>query len=295
MKKILKIKEKFLYHGACETSSNRSQEIKTKKFTAEELEEIEKLPKNFDGRKVWGKMCPSLNHISDQSGCGSCWAFGTLEAMSDRICIKSNGTQQVQLSSVHITACDNRDEGCKGGFLDRAYDFYENTGVVSGGDYNSSIGCWPYPFKPCEHSKYIATTHYPLCPPDFYETPKCLNKCQSSYNISFEEDKHFGHAVYTVEIDKIKLEIFKNGPVTGSFALYEDFLSYQGGIYQYVKGALLGGHALKLIGWGVENDKEYWIMSNSWNTDWGEKGFVRMLQYESDIERNIYASLPRFK
>jgi len=32
------------------------------------------LPKEFDPRKEWGSMCPSLNMLRDQGDCGSCWS-----------------------------------------------------------------------------------------------------------------------------------------------------------------------------------------------------------------------------
>jgi C1A family cysteine protease len=48
------------------------------------------LPENFDARTAW-PQCKSIGHIRDQSTCGSCWAFGAVEAMSDRLCIGSNG------------------------------------------------------------------------------------------------------------------------------------------------------------------------------------------------------------
>lgn len=44
------------------------------------------------------------------------------------------------------------------------------------------------------------------------------------------------------------------------------------GIYQYKAGALDGVHSVKLIGWGTEKGTPYWLLVNSWNTDWGEKG-----------------------
>jgi len=35
-------------------------------------------------------------------------------------------------------------------------------------------------------------------------------------------------------------------------------------------------HATNVVGWGSENDKEYWIMRNSWSSTWGESGYIRI-------------------
>jgi hypothetical protein len=56
------------------------------------------LPTSFDARTQWGAMCPTVLEVRDQSACGSCWAHGAVEAMSDRICIQSNGAKKVHLS-----------------------------------------------------------------------------------------------------------------------------------------------------------------------------------------------------
>ena len=44
---------------------------------------------------------------------------------------------------------------------------------------------------------------------------------------------------------------------------------------------MLGGHAVKILGWGTEDDTPYWLVANSWNTDWGDKGMchVRMIDF----------------
>jgi hypothetical protein len=35
---------------------------------------------------------------------------------------------------------------------------------------------------------------------------------------------------------------------------------------------MLGGHAIRILGWGTENGTPYWLVANSWNPDWGNKG-----------------------
>ena len=44
------------------------------------------------------------------------------------------------------------------------------------------------------------------------------------------------------------------------------------GVYQHRTGPLVGGHAVKILGWGVEGGVDYWLAANSWNPDWGDKG-----------------------
>ena len=59
----------------------------------------------------------------------------------------------------------------------------------------------------------------------------------------------------------IKEEIFLNGPVNTGFYVYSDFLEYKSGVYRHTHGRLLGGHAVKIIGWGTEdNGNEFWIV-----------------------------------
>jgi hypothetical protein len=41
-------------------------------------------------------------------------------------------------------------------------------------------------------------------------------------------------------------------------------------------------HSITLVGYGEENGVKYWIGMNTWGTDWGEKGFFRILRGEND-------------
>ena len=41
-------------------------------------------------------------------------------------------------------------------------------------------------------------------------------------------------------------------------------------------GPRAAGHAIKLVGWGVDNGVKYWRVANSWNKWWGEEGYFRI-------------------
>jgi cathepsin B len=58
-----------------------------------------------------------------------------------------------------------------------------------------------------------------------------------------------------------------------------------------VTGKNLGGHAIKMIGWGVENGTPYWLCVNSWNNTWGEQGLFKILRgsNECGIEGSVVA------
>jgi len=88
-----------------------------------------------------------------------------------------------------------------------------------------------------------------------------------------------------------------NGPVEASFEVYDDFPTYKSGVYYYTKGAALGGHAIKIVGWGVEGGVPYWRVANSWNGDWGDKGFfkIRRGTNECGIEAGVVAGIPIIK
>jgi hypothetical protein len=76
-----------------------------------------------------------------------------------------------------------------------------------------------------------------------------------------------GKTSYSVKGEtRIQKEIMTNGPVQVAFSVFSDFINYKSGVYQHLTGDMLGGHAVKMIGWGMENGIKYWLCVNSWNT-----------------------------
>jgi len=68
------------------------------------------------------------------------------------------------------------------------------------------------------------------------------------------------------------------GPIATAFTVYEDFENYVSGIYHHVSGAMAGGHAVRFVGWGEESGTKYWKVANSWNPNWGEEGYFRIIR-----------------
>jgi cathepsin B len=207
----------------------------------------------FDARKEWpGKV----HAIRDQQQCGSCWAFGATEALSDRFYIEE-GLDYV-LSPQHLVSCDTGNYGCNGGYLNVAWNFMASTGVATD-------ECYPYTSGNGDSGV-----------------------CKSTCADGSEMVKHHAEKIQgTGNVKKTMQAIQKDGPVEAAFTVYQDFMNYKSGIYHHVSGGMLGGHAIKAVGWGTEGGVDYWIMANSWGTSWGEDGFFKIKRGDCGIDSQM--------
>ena len=251
---------------------------------------LKAIPDTFDARTQWPD-CPSISLIRDQGACGSCWAFGAVESMSDRYCISF--AEQVNISAQDLNSCCRScGQGCDGGYPEAAWNWWKATGIVTGGLYESGNGCQPYTIAACSHHE-----PGPLAPCGNIEpTPECAKTCESSYTTPYATDKHKGASAYAVSsnVADIQTEIMTHGPVEAAFDVYSDFLTYKSGVYQHTSGSLDGGHAIKILGWGTENGTPYWLVANSWNPSWGDNGYFLILRGKNEcgIESGVVAGLP---
>jgi len=256
------------------------------------------IPESFDARQKWPE-CPSIGHIRDQANCGSCWAFASTEAYNDRTCIASKGKFQQLLSVQHTASCCGPNQcssyGCDGGQPGAAWDWFTNFGVVTGGDY-SDIGketsCWPYQLPMCSHH---VESQYPACSGET-TAPQCRKTCsEDKYAGKFDHDRRRASSAFSLDgREQIKRDLMTNGPVTAAFTVFEDFPNYKSGVYQHLTGNNLGGHAIKIIGWGKENNVEYWLVVNSWNDTWGDKGLFKIKMGDCGIDDMVTAGLVTF-
>jgi len=234
------------------------------------------VPTSFDARTNWAGC---IGPVLDQGHCGSCWAFGAVESLGDRFCIQTKGATNVSLSEQMLVSCDDTNDGCGGGDLITAWQYLKKHGTVT-------TDCYPYDMGTC---------HHPGC--SEWNTPSCNKTCQNGDKFT---NLYFAETAYAVSsvVTDIQTEIMTNGPAEVSFAVYEDFANYKSGVYIHTNGTLLGYHAVKNIGWGVDSaGVDYWIIQNSWNTDWGMNGFfyIRRGTDECGIEDNVTAGLAKVK
>ncbi|CAF0785362.1 unnamed protein product [Brachionus calyciflorus] len=216
-----------------------------------------KLPDEFDWRNVSG-----VNYISpirNQGSCGSCYAFASMAMNEARLRIKSLNTEQTIFSPQDIVECSEYSQGCDGGFP-----------YLISGKYAEDFGL-------VEES----------CNPYKGRDGKCSTdkSCKRRYSTKY----HYVGGFYGACNEALmKIELARNGPLVVGFQVYDDFLSYRGGIYHHTGARDLTNfkwnpfeetnHAVLLVGYGTDKatGQDYWIVKNSWGTGWGEKGYFRI-------------------
>eukprot|EP01015_Nassula_variabilis_P034741 TRINITY_DN8602_c0_g1_i8.p1 TRINITY_DN8602_c0_g1~~TRINITY_DN8602_c0_g1_i8.p1 ORF type:complete len:320 (-),score=76.41 TRINITY_DN8602_c0_g1_i8:178-1137(-) len=236
-------------------------EGKAPKVSYEHILQYTQVPVSFDARQQWGKL---IHPIRNQGGCGSCWAFGSSEAFSDRLAIATNGKTDIILSPQYSVSCDTASFGCSGGFLAATWHFFKSNGI---------------PSEECVRYTSIKG-----------DVRQCPNTCDDGSTLQLYKTKNVKS--YRTSEDA-KLDILTNGPVETAFRVYEDFMAYESGIYKYTEGSVIGAHAVKVLGWGNENGIKYWIAANSWTEDWGENGFFRIQENQCGFDTQMISGDPQ--
>jgi C1A family cysteine protease len=206
------------------------------------------LPSEWDWRNVNGVNW--ITPIRNQASCGSCVAFGSLGALE----------AVVQIEKGKIFDCD----------LSEAFLFFCGGGTCDNGMALSSA------------AKYIASPGVPdeLCFPYQSNDMDCSNR-------AVNWNSRVVRASYgAVSGSSIKNALITYGPILTDFDVYEDFDAYSGGIYEYVSGDYVAGHAVAIIGYN--DDPGYWICKNSWGKGWGETGYFRIKYNNCGIGQTGY-------
>jgi cathepsin B len=185
--------------------------------------------------------------VQNQGNCSSSFAFAIAGVYTDRFCVANEGTKTFTASPQHALACDKvGSKGCLGGYLVGSLDLGRVAGFVND-------ECLPY--NPSAADTCDA---------------KSLKSCKRSFVTDY---------CVAEGVNEIKNQISSGGPVAALVQVTREFLIYKGGVYDETLSdyKLDGLQAVKIVGWDEDtNGQEYWIIENSWGSDWGENGFAKI-------------------
>ncbi|CAH8485966.1 unnamed protein product [Dicrocoelium dendriticum] len=203
---------------------------------AKRVELPEALP-SFDWREK-GAVTP----VEDQGSCGSCWAFSVAGNIEGQYYL--NGGNLTSLSKQQLIDCDQLDDGCASGYPFQTYgEVIRMGGMVSAVDY-------PYLGGESQCRLNVSQILVKLGGALFLPTDE---KYQAKYLQQ--------HGPLSVGLDAKLLQFYQNGifnPPASRCSSYHL------------------NHAVLTVGFGKEKGIPFWIVKNSWGSDWGEDGYFRI-------------------
>lgn len=211
------------------------------------------LPSKLDWRDNDGNW---LTSIKNQGECGACQIFAGLAMIESWWKIKSGDPEiDIDLSEQYILSCADVG-GCDGGVIELAFEYIKEFGIPT-------ESCMPYQEN---------------------DTVPCDSKCTDWQEQTITIPEWGWITNFQDDVDLIKSALVKS-PVLGWLHVYQDFFSYESGVYERTSETLMGGHAVLIIGW--DDDLHCWICKNSLGSDWGENGYFRIKWGECNIGQAV--------
>jgi cathepsin L len=243
-------------------SSNRKSSIR-RNFLQQDAVENE-LP----AEKSWSNL-ETAKRIHNQGGCGSCWAIASSTVLEFHSEIHRG--QRRTFSAQQIVSCTPNPRECGG------------TGRCSGAtaelamEYVMKNGC-------AEESAVPYTGQDGTCTqPDMSPSASFLMNAAFDGQSANSGGSAFGMIGWETlprnEADPLMRALVERGPVAVSVAA-SDWNSYETGVFDSCSKDAIIDHAVTLIGYGQAGSDLVWVIQNSWGSDWGEGGHIRLLRQD---------------
>lgn len=188
-----------------------------------------------------------ISRVKAQRSCNSCYAFAVIGLMEYFYCRQTKNL--TDFSEQYVIDCGVKNElrGCKGGKITNVGRFIRKFGL----ELNAM-----YPYNGYENQ----------CP---IEDDRDDEKKTGYLRPQITKWQKFS------EITAWYKWILKSPLIVG-VNMPADFLAYGGGVHDGSNCEIGKTHAMLLVGSGREDDKEFWLLKNSYSDLWGENGYFRL-------------------
>jgi cysteine peptidase C len=216
------------------------------------------LPESWDPRKDGtATMCwkGTFDRVVDQGQCGACFAFASSFVFSMRQCLNTSGRINIAIAEQSVVSCLVDYSNLR---MSKGVGMSGTPGAAANGcDGGNPIQVW---LAMQADGRSVRTCNEYVAKPGT-EHPCGTNMCTKPLLYKT------GTKVTQVKKKReaLQAELFGNGPVYAGITCYSDLFAYKGGVYAKSASATDEGcHAVSVIGWGTDEGKFYWIVSNSW-------------------------------
>lgn len=221
---------------------------------------VNDLPRDVPASVDWRKK-GAVSSVKDQGNCGSCWAFSATEEIESQVFMKT-GKLPI-LSTQQIISCDKTDDGCDGGNTETAYAYVKKAGGLDTAS--------DYPDKSHKTGRTGKCT---------WDHKKAVQVAGFSYATKHCEKGPCKHQ----DEDALAAALATKGPVSICVnAGGNGWQVYKKGVFKKkCSGAASElDHCVQLVGYDKSGPTPYWIVRNSWNTDWGIEGYMHLKMGEN--------------
>ena len=189
----------------------------------------------------------AVTDVKNQGSCGSCWSFSTTGGLEGAHFIATG--ELVSYSEEQFVQCDyglQKNLGCNGGLMDKAFEYAESTAIATEADYPYTSGNGRR--GSCDSSKLEGASLKVTTYTDVEaNSPSQLKAALDKQPVSV-----------AIQANKLVFQMYKSGVITGT------------------KCGTNLDHGVLAAGYGVEDGTEYYLVKNSWGSSWGDAGYVKI-------------------
>jgi len=209
----------------------------------------------------------AVTPVKNQQQCGSCWAFSTVGNLEGAWFLAGNPL--TSLSEQEFVDCSTQSFGCGGG-----WPFWAMSDILTG--YKGRVDTEAsYPYT-AENGDCTASQH-------------TQGAVYASYKSYCNEQTPVCNETSMVEL------LFTEGPLSACLDA-DPFQSYQGGILNPPDcDPTAIDHCITITGYGAASGVPFWRIKNSWGSDWGEQGYVRLARGSGMCGINVAITMGSIK